>query len=80
MTPAVSIGPDPRPFIALALHSGHLGAAAPDPTRDEPLPMDSPRLTCPNLTLVPHFGGSAGRAPAVTAQAIPRAVAQALAR
>ncbi|WP_028029434.1 NAD(P)-dependent oxidoreductase [Gemmobacter nectariphilus] len=66
--------------LALALHSGHLGAAALDVTRDEPLPMDSPLLTCPNLTLAPHVGGNTGRALAVTAQAVARAVLEALGR
>lgn len=41
------------------LKSGHLGGAALDVTRKEPIPADSPLVGCPNLLLTPHIGGSA---------------------
>jgi len=66
--------------LALALYSGHLGDAALDVTRNEPLPMDSPLLTCPNLTLAPHVGGDTDRILAATAPVMARAALQALAR
>ena len=44
-----------------ALHSGHLGAAVLDVTRQEPLPADSPLWDAPNLHLSPHSAASLDR-------------------
>ncbi|MFW5488485.1 MAG: C-terminal binding protein [Desulfovibrio sp.] len=40
--------------LAVALSSGKLGAAVLDVTEQEPLPLDSPLFSAPNLTLTPH--------------------------
>jgi len=44
--------------LAEALHSGRIAAAGLDVYTVEPLPTDSPLLSCPNLVLTPHMGGS----------------------
>ncbi|MCY2958093.1 MAG: phosphoglycerate dehydrogenase [Planctomycetota bacterium] len=41
-----------------ALHAGHLAGAALDVFEQEPLPMDSPLRTAPNLVFTPHLGAS----------------------
>ena len=41
-----------------ALQQGHLAGAALDVFEQEPLPMDSPLRTAPNLVLTPHLGAS----------------------
>jgi phosphoglycerate dehydrogenase-like enzyme len=41
-----------------ALHSGHLGAAALDVTKQEPIPSDSPLWHVPRLQLSPHSAGA----------------------
>jgi len=43
--------------LADALHSGHLGGAALDVTRQEPLPADDPLRRAPRLILTPHAAG-----------------------
>jgi D-3-phosphoglycerate dehydrogenase len=43
--------------LADVLHSGHLGGAALDVTRQEPLPADDPLRRAPRLILTPHAGG-----------------------
>jgi glyoxylate reductase len=43
--------------LVRALESGQLSAAALDVFWYEPLPVDSPLLTAPNLLLTPHTGG-----------------------
>lgn len=40
--------------LAAVLHAGHLGGAALDVTRTEPLPDDSPLWDAPRLLLTPH--------------------------
>lgn len=44
--------------LASALHEGRLAAAALDVTDPEPLPVNDPLLTAPNLTVVPHIGSA----------------------
>jgi glyoxylate reductase len=44
--------------VCAALASGRLGAAGLDVFATEPLPMDSPLLTVPNLVLAPHIGSA----------------------
>ena len=41
--------------LAGVLTSGHLSAAALDVTAKEPLPMDSPLRTAPNILITPHM-------------------------
>jgi D-3-phosphoglycerate dehydrogenase len=41
--------------LADALHAGHLSAAALDVFETEPLPLDSPLRSAPNLVLSPHI-------------------------
>lgn len=43
--------------LVQALHTGTLGGAVLDVTRDEPLPPDSPLWDCPRLLLTQHTGG-----------------------
>ena len=46
--------------LANALKAGQLGAAVIDVTRQEPLPVDHPFLTTPNLLLTQHTAGGSG--------------------
>src|SRR5450631_2583675 len=48
--------------LAAALHSQHVAAAALDVFETEPLPLDSPLRTAPNLVLTPHLGASTAEA------------------
>jgi (S)-sulfolactate dehydrogenase len=43
--------------LAASLKAGHLGGAALDVFRAEPLPAGSPLADTPNLILTPHVGG-----------------------
>lgn len=60
--------------LVRALEGGHLGGAALDVTRREPLPADSPLLGAPRLILTPHVGGTTDRGLRRTALAVARAV------
>lgn len=44
--------------LADALHKGHLSAAATDVFATEPVPVDNPLLTAPNMVLAPHVGSA----------------------
>jgi glyoxylate reductase len=44
--------------LAEALHTGQIGGAALDVTEPEPLPMDDPLWSAPNLLVVPHIGSA----------------------
>ena len=44
--------------LIAALRSGHLRAAGLDTMSVEPLPLDHPLLSLPNVVLTPHVGGS----------------------
>ncbi|RYH11331.1 NAD(P)-dependent oxidoreductase [Tropicimonas sp. IMCC6043] len=46
--------------LAEALHTGRLGGAVVDVTREEPLPADHPFWTAPNLILTQHSAGGTG--------------------
>ena len=48
--------------LVAALDSAHLGGAALDVFRVEPVPMDSPLRTAPRLLLSPHMAGSSVQA------------------
>lgn len=48
--------------LADALRSGRLGGAALDVFVREPLPVDHPLRSCPNLLLTPHLGASTAEA------------------
>ncbi len=64
--------------LVAALRSNKLGAAALDVFRAEPLPPDSPLMTCPRLLLTPHIGGAAIEAMERTALAVAEKVIEAL--
>lgn len=47
-----------EPALVGALRSGHLFAAGLDTTWTEPMEQRNPLLTCPNVVVTPHVGGS----------------------
>jgi phosphoglycerate dehydrogenase-like enzyme len=47
--------------LVAALQSGHLGGAGLDVTEVEPLPVESPLWTLPNVIITPHVGAQARR-------------------
>ena len=62
--------------LAAALRSGRLGAAGLDVTDPEPLPLDDPLRSAPNLLVLPHIGSATHTARSRMAE---RAVANVLA-
>ena len=50
-----------EPALIEALESGHLGGAALDVFREEPLPADSPFWTVPNVLVCSHSAGTSDR-------------------
>lgn len=61
-----------------ALEDGHLGGAALDVYRDEPLPEDHPVRGAPNVVLTPHLGAATDAAKRGVALEIAEAVRDAL--
>jgi phosphoglycerate dehydrogenase-like enzyme len=44
-----------EPDLIAAVRSGHLGGAALDVQRHEPMPADDPLWTVPGITITPHI-------------------------
>lgn len=64
--------------LAVALREGVVGGAALDVYEIEPLPVDSPLRTAPNLVMTPHLGASTGEAQIGVAREVALAVRHAL--
>ena len=64
--------------LARSLGSGHIGGAALDVFTVEPLPLDSPLRSAPNLLFSPHLAGSTAAARARTFTAAAANVARAV--